>query len=223
MDTKTKLLLFLLIAIVLTKMPIAGKYFAVANTLIHEVGHQLASILTFGKPHKISLFSNTEGLAFSSHRFWLGKFITSLAGYVFSSFMACTFLFLISKGRYDIVIYIFLTILGVSMLFWVRNLYGFFWILTFSAGFVWLLWKANGPIIEYVVLLLVSIIFIESITSAFEVMYLSFKTPLQAGDATSLARHTFVIPAQIWGIFFFIQSLYFGWLGLKSFFPFLKF
>ena len=68
-------------------------------------------------------------------------------------------------------IYILLAILGISLLFWVRNIYGFFWIITFSAAFVWLLWKAKGLIIEYVVLFLVSIIFIESITSAFEIMY----------------------------------------------------
>ena len=71
-----KVLVFLILAIILTKLPIAGKYFAVANTLIHEVGHQLASILTLGKAHEIHLFSNTEGVAYSSHQFWIGKFIT---------------------------------------------------------------------------------------------------------------------------------------------------
>lgn len=222
MDTTVKVLIFLILAIILTKLPIVGKYFGVANTLIHEVGHQLASILTFGKAHKIELFANTEGLAFSSHRFWIGRFITALAGYVFASFMACTFFVLIFKGRYDIIIYILLAILAVSLLFWVRNWYGFFWMITFIGGFVWLLWKADGPIVEYVILFLVSIIFIESITSAFEIMYLSFKTPSQAGDASSLFQLTRLIPAQAWGLVFFSQSLYFGWLAMKQFLPFLK-
>ena len=222
MGVSTKIVLFIIMAILLTKLPIAGKYFAIVNTLIHEVGHQLASIITFGKAHKIQLFANTEGLAFSSHRFWIGRFITALAGYVFSSFMAAIFFFLIYKGRYDLVIYILLAILAISMIFWIRNWYGFFWILTFSAGFVWLLWKAEGPIIEYVVLFLVSILLVESITSAFGIMYLSFKVPAQAGDATSLAQLTYLIPTQIWGILFFGQSLYFGWLAMKNFFPFLN-
>lgn len=222
MGVPTKVVLFIILAAILTKLPIAGKYFACVNTLIHEVGHQLASIVTFGKAYKIQLFANTEGLSFSSHRFWIGKFITALAGYVFSSFMAAIFFFLIYKGRYDLVIYILLAILAISMIFWVRNWYGFFWILTFSTGFVWLIWKAQGPIIEYVVLSLVSILFVESITSAFGIMYLSFKTPEHAGDSTSLAQLTYLIPAQIWGILFFGQSLYFGWLAMKNFFPFLK-
>ena len=70
---------------------------------------------------------------------------------------------------------------------------------------------------------LVSIMFVESMTSAFGIMYLSFKIPTQAGDATSLAQLTYFIPAQVWGILFFGQSLYFGWVALKNFFPFLKF
>lgn len=222
MRLATKILLFLVLAFILTKLPFAGKYFAVANTLIHEVGHQLASLLTFGKAHHIQLFSNTEGIAFSSHRFWIGRFITALAGYVFASLMASIFFFLVYKERYNIIIYILITILGISLLFWVRNWYGLFWIITFSAGFVWLLMKTKGSLIKNVVLFLVSIIFIESITSAFEIMYISFIFPANAGDATSLSRLTYLIPTQVWGIFFFIQSLFFGWLAMKNFLPFNK-
>lgn len=216
----TKILVFLILAFILTKLPIVGRYFAIANTLIHEVGHQLASLLTFGKPQHIKLFSNTEGVAFTRHRFWIGKFITSLAGYVFSSFIACTFFILIFRNRYDIVIYILLAILGISLVFWVRNWYGFFWILTFSGGFAFLLWNADGPIIEYVVLFLVSIIFIESISSAYDIMYLSFKNPAAAGDAQSLSQLTYLIPTQVWGVLFFAQSLFFGWVALKNLIPF---
>jgi len=215
----TKILLFLIFAFILTKIPIAGKYFAVANTLIHEVGHQLASLLTFGKAHHIQLFSNTEGLALSSHQFWIGRFITALAGYVFASLMASIFFFLIYKSRYKIIIYILLAILGISLVFWVRNWYGLFWIITFSVGFVWMLLKTKGPVIENVILFLVSIIFIESITSAFEIMYISFTTPSDAGDASSLSRLTYLIPSQVWGILFFTQSLFFGWMAMKNFLP----
>lgn len=222
MALSTKIILFIILSIILTRLPIVGKYFAIVNTLIHEVGHQLASIITFGKAHKIKLFANTEGVAYSSHRFWIGKVLTALAGYVFSSFMAAIFFVFIYKGKFDLVIYILVAILVISLIFWVRNWYGFFWTLTFSAGFIWLLWKVEGPIIEYVVLFLVSILFVESITSAFDIMYISFKRPTQAGDATSLAQLTYLIPAQIWGIVFFSQSLYFGWLAMKNFFPFLK-
>ena len=86
MEITTKIIVYILIAILLTKLPIVGKYFALINTLIHEIGHQLASMVTFGKAHKIHLFANTEGLAFSSHRFWIGRVLTTLAGYTFLFF-----------------------------------------------------------------------------------------------------------------------------------------
>ena len=126
--------IYYLLSIILTRLPIVGKYFAIVNTLIHEVGHQLASIITFGEAHKIKLFANTEGVAYSSHRFWIGKVLTALAGYVFSSFMAAIFFVFIYKGKFDLVIYILVAILVISLIFWVRNWYGFFWTLTFSAG-----------------------------------------------------------------------------------------
>lgn len=220
MDIPIKILLWIILASIFTRLPIIGKYLAIVNTLVHEVGHQLASMMTFGKAHKIQLFSNTEGLATTSHRFWLGSVLTALAGYVFSSFLSALFFFLIYKGRYDLIVYILITILGISMIFWVRNWYGFFWVLTFSAGFIWLVWKAEAIWIENVVLFLVSILFVESITSSFEIMYLSFIAPERAGDATSLAQLTYFIPAQVWGFFFFIQSLYFSWLAMKHFFSF---
>lgn len=222
MDMKMKIITFLVIALILVNVPIAGKYFQIINTLIHEVGHQFAAIMTFGKPAEISLFSNTEGVAYSSHRFWFGKVITSLAGYVFSSFLAFFFFFLIFKGKSQYVIYILLAILAISMVFWVRNLYGVFWMLTFSAGFIWIVWKANESIVESLVLFLVSIIFIASISSAFDIMSISFKTPENSGDASNLAKFTFIIPAQIWGTFFFLQSLFFGWMSMKLFFPILR-
>ena len=127
--------------------------------------------MTFGKAHKIQLFANTEGLAISSHRFWIGRVLTTLAGYIFSSFMSASFYFLIYKGRYNLVIYILLTMLAISMFFWIGIGMVSSGFCTFSGGFVWMLWKVEGTIIENVVLFLVSILFVQSITSAFEIMY----------------------------------------------------
>ena len=208
MDMATKLLLFIVFAIILTKIPMIGKYFGIANTLIHELGHLIVSYLTFGKGHKIQLFANKEGLAFSSHRFWTGKVMTTVAGYIFSSFMAFLFYYLLFLGKYQFIIYILLLMLGMSLLFWIRNFYALFWVLTFSGGFAWLLWKADTLVIENVLLFLISIILVESITASFEIMYLSFQTAKQAGDASILANLTKIVPAQIWGIFFSSIALF---------------
>jgi Peptidase M50B-like len=215
---KISFILFVILSIILTKLPIIGKYFSIVNTLIHETGHALMALLTGGKVQKIQLFSNTEGAAWTSNPHWLGRVLTSLAGYVFSSATACLFLYFISIEKYDYILYILITILGLGLLFWIRNLYGFFWITTFCAGFGYLLWAGNATIIQYVLLFITAVIFVQSIISAFEILYLSFKDSHNAGDATNLARATYIIPAQIWGLFFFLQSLFFGWKGIELFF-----
>lgn len=214
---KKKIILFIILAVLLTQMPIIGKYFSIVNTLIHETGHSLIAIITGGKVESISLFSNTEGATLSSYRFWIGGFLTSMAGYVFSSFMAFLFMALIYKKKSGYVLTILLGILVISLLFWVRNPFGLFWIITIIIGFSIVLVKGSKTVLNYVALFITSLLLVESVTSAFEIMYLGFVSSGSAGDATNLAQLTF-IPALIWGILFFIQSLFFARLGLKRFF-----
>ncbi|MEX3623722.1 M50 family metallopeptidase [Viridibacillus arvi] len=229
------LLIFIIVAAIVSRLPIVGKYFSIINTLIHEIGHALMAIITGGKVDKIQLFANTEGTAWTSNRFWLGRVLTSAAGYVFSSFIAFAFLYsisierfeycipieklgyCISIERYELILYTLVVFLVIGLLFWIRNLYGFFWMISFTAGFAYLIWKGNDVVTEYVLLFITATILVQSIYSAWEILYLSFKSPSDAGDATNLAKSTFIIPAQVWGIFFFLQSLYFGWLGLSLF------
>lgn len=211
-------IIFVVLSILFTKLPVIGKYFSIVNTLIHETGHALMAIATGGKVAKIELFANTEGTAWTSSRSWIGRVLTSLAGYVFSSFIAFLFLYFLSIGKYDYILYILITILLLGLIFWVRNLYGFFWITTFCAGFGYLIWNGNAAFIQYVLLFITSVIFVQSVISAFEILYLSFKNSRDAGDATNLARTTIIIPAQIWGIFFFLQSLFCAWKGIKFYF-----
>lgn len=209
---------FVVLSILLTKLPRIGNYFSVVNTLVHEEGHAIAAILTEGKVHKIKLFSNTEGLAQTAHPNWIGKFVTSLSGYVFSSFIAFLFLYLISIEQYYWVLFIIIAMLLLGLLFWIRNLFGFFWIITFCTGFGFLIWYGNTIVVLCVILFITATILVQSIHSAFQILHLSFKRPDEAGDATNLAEATFIIPAQLWGIFFFLQSLYFGWKGIQAFF-----
>lgn len=96
-------------------------------------------------------------------------------------------------------------------------MYGFLWVLTVGAVFAGLFWLDNPVITENVLLFVTAIIFVESITSTVEILILSFKTPKDAGDATSLAKTTFLIPAQVWGILFVAQSLFVAWYGITNF------
>lgn len=215
---RKKIILFIILAVILTQMPIIGKYFSIVNTLIHETGHSIIAIVTGGRVESVSLFSNTEGATLSSYQYWIGGFLTGVAGYVFSSFMAFLFMILIYKRKSGYVLSILLGILLVSLLFWIRNPFGLFWVITVIIGFSFVLVKGSKTVLNYVALFITSLLLVESVTSAFEIMYLGFVSSGSAGDATNLAKLTLIIPTQVWGILFFIQSLFFARLGLRKFF-----
>ncbi|WP_394219040.1 M50 family metallopeptidase [Halobacillus trueperi] len=217
---KLQVLSALILALLLTQLPVVGKYFAILNTMIHESGHSLMALITGGEVRRISLLPNTSGFALTGHTSWIGQVLTSMAGYFFASFFAFVFFFLISRGQYNWMIYILMAFLAINLLFWVRNVYGLFWILTFGAGFLWLLRTGHEQVVQYVLLFLASLVLVESVTSAFEVMWISFVSPGQAGDAANLARATKFIPAPLWGLAFFVQSLYFALLSIKRVFHF---
>lgn len=210
-----KSVFFLLVAYILIQIPIIGNYIAVINTLIHESGHALIALFG-GNVERISLFMNAEGVTYSKQSTWIGSFFTSMAGYVFSSFMAFLSFWLIGKKKYTILIDILLGFIVMNLIFWVRNPYGLFWLCSFGLIFLLLLIKGSPNIINNLLLLIASILLVDSIKSAYEILLISLVDPGAAGDASNLAHITVLIPAQLWGIFFFIQAVWFGFIGLKK-------
>jgi hypothetical protein len=209
-----KFFVFLLIAIILSSAPIIGNYVKVINTVVHESGHAIIALFG-GDVQRISLFSNTEGVTYSRQSTWVGSFFTSMAGYVFSSLFAFLSFWLIGKKYYRIFIGIIILLISLNLIFWVRNLYGIFWLVTFGAAFVFLLLKGNQLVIQSCLLLIASILLVQSVSSAYDILLISFLSPQSAGDAGNLAKLTGFIPVQIWGTFFFAQALLFSYIGLK--------
>lgn len=210
-----KFFLFIGISIILTQVPIIGNYVRVINTVVHESGHAFIALLG-GEVHSISLFANTEGVTYISTSSWFGAFFSGAAGYVTSSVLAFIAFWLISRKKYKILISILVGLILLNLIFWVRNIYGIFWLLSFGALFLLLLFKGSANLVQNCLLLIASILLVESISSSFTILFLSFTQPHAAGDATGLAESTLFIPAQYWGTSFFALSLLFCWVGYKS-------
>ncbi len=58
-------------------------------------------------------------------------------------------------------------------------------------------------------LLIASVLLVESASTAYDIFIISLIQPHAAGDATNLAQLTVFIPAQEWGGFFFTTSNFF--------------
>jgi hypothetical protein len=204
-------LIFFVIALIATRTPVIGKYFRSINTMNHENGHSFSSLLTGGVVHRIDLFANTEGVATTGSRWWLGRVITSLAGYPYASFMAYIFYYFLLSEKYDLLFYGLAVIVILNLILWVRNLYGIIWLISLISLLGGLHYVGNEQYIEYSLLFIGSILLVDSIASALVIFILSLKNPNDAGDTTNLKNST-LISARFWGLLFLSQSLWFGYL-----------
>ncbi len=195
-------------AFLICRIPKVGVYLRCLNTLVHEVGHAIFSLLTSGSVERIELFGDTSGAAYTKSKNFFGKLFVPLAGYPVASFAGFGAFWLLENGKQDIFIYILGGISALSLILWVRNGYGIFWISTFSI-LLFCVWYFEIPALSfYFCYFFACILAIESLYSSLVILYLSMENPKGSGDAANLRKLTF-IPAVVWGILFGAQALYF--------------
>lgn len=202
------------VAFLLPKIPLVGKFFNIINTVIHESGHAFMAVLLGVKVDRIKIFSNTAGEAWTVKTPVKGVFV-SLAGYLFSSLMAYVCFYLLSCGYEDwIVIGLSVWFLAV-LAFWIRNTYGAIWVLLFSALNAFLVfYLKNDQALQIAAWFYALMILIESVWSTFVLLKIAIMSPNEAGDAKNLEAATHV-PAVIWSLVFVAFSLWMAYLALK--------
>ncbi|MDC3416015.1 M50 family metallopeptidase [Aquibacillus salsiterrae] len=210
------LIIYIFLAFLLCRIPLVGVYVRLINTVVHEIFHVLVAKLTGGKGYRISLQPDTSGQALVSSSSWLSTIFTAYAGYTGSSIMAFVIFYLLSENYYVAVICLFFGLLLLSALLWIRNFFGVSWALSLAAILGFLLYYEQKDIFIPLAYMIASVILIESVYSALQVMIISFRSPSQAGDAASLQKLT-LIPAFLWGMLFFIQALYIGYKTIVNF------
>lgn len=183
-----------------------GLVFRLVNTLVHELGHVLMSVMTRGKVYKIELFSNAGGEAQTGSGKWGAKVLTSLAGYPFASLVSLLFVYLVSIDKSYIVVYLLVALLVGSIIFYVRNMFGLFWSISFLSLVLVMDSFASVGMMEGFILFIIAVMLVESVASALYILYLSIYNRMESGDAKNLAEFT-KIPSMFYGIFFSSQAL----------------
>ncbi|WP_052712180.1 M50 family metallopeptidase [Domibacillus indicus] len=202
-------IIFIIAAVLLIYIPVAGKYFRLLNTLLHEIGHVLASLVCGGGIYQVRLFWDTSGAAYTTYSHRLAAIITSLAGYPFASVSAFAAYWGLRHGYTEWLYGGLFAVLGASMVLWVRNWFGFIWLAAFLAGTMAVYLYASETIQQAYVSLVAAVLLVESVRSSWVILFLSIKFPKNAGDASTLKKST-GISSRIWGLLFFLQALYFG-------------
>lgn len=198
------IIVWTLLFLLLRYKPI-GSVLRPINTMFHETGHALMTLLFSGKVVQINLFHDS-GVAFTAVSSWFGRFMVSLAGYPFASMAAWLQFYFYSKGMSYVCLYVYLGTAVINLLLWVRNSYGIIWLLLFIAlNSCALYFKWEEPVC-LMLFIFNSVLLLQSVWTALYLLYLCADDPKQAGDAANLRSMTF-LPAVIWGAFFCLFAL----------------
>ncbi|PGK52440.1 hypothetical protein CN918_32155 [Priestia megaterium] len=196
------LIFFFLINLV----PSVRRFLRITSTMFHELGHALMALLCSGKLHRIYLYQNGSGAAITSNSNWLSRFLTSIAGYPFEVFIVLLFTVLMSFNKIEVLLYILFGTTLFSLLF-IRNLFGWLWVIIIGSLSVFALVGTSPTWVFYFAFFLVANMMVETIYSSVSICWQSYKYPKNAGDATSLA-HLTKLPALLWGVLFLGFTIY---------------
>jgi len=210
-----QLVIYMILALIISHLPIIGRYISMINTLIHENGHALAALLVNGKVYSIKLFQNTSGEAVTGRRGWFSSIVISYAGYTFSSVVVYICFMLLNKGLFIGILYGFLVIASLNLLLWIRNIYGVCWLVSFILLCGWIIYSEQAGLQTFFAYFLSCILLIQSVSSAFQIFMLSIVQRKSAGDASSLANYT-KLPAVLWGFLFFLQATYVAYIAIRD-------
>lgn len=200
-----KIALLSIAVLILLFIPYIGEVLRTFNTMIHESGHAAVTSIFNGEVEEIELYANTEGVTTTRNGGFVAKFLTSISGYISTSLAIIGMVWLIKRKKYAFFYASIMLLTFINLVFWVRNLYGFVWVISLLAILGFILYKKKEWIDKalYAMLLIVTV---DATRSVIDILMLSINTPKDAGDATGLASLT-LIPAIVWGIFFVVQHV----------------
>lgn len=213
--------ILLAIAILLSRIPVLGKYFRSINTLVHEAGHAFVTLLLSGEIIAVNLFADTSGSTVTKAKSKIAQSLIALAGYPFSALSGWLFLFLLSKGYNLYILFILTSIALIIMILSLKNMYGLFWAGTFVVLNLLLIYFNNQTVIYIFAAFYALVIFTDAVISSFILLVLAIKQPKKAGDATNLQKTT-KIPAAVWAIILLAFTLFISWLSILHYFPSVK-
>ncbi|MCR2803360.1 M50 family metallopeptidase [Paenibacillus soyae] len=203
-----------LIVLFLTRFVPFSAFFRNVNTLVHELSHAAAALLLQGKVMEIHLYADQSGVTLT--RFSEGWMLIpiGLAGYAGASLFAALLFDLYRRERLRTGLSFIVIMAVLALVLFVRNGYGIAWCAGFSVVTALIAFLAPRWLQKGYYLLIAFLCLVESVVSAFVILYLSFTSPAQAGDAASLSQTT-MLPAAVWGLMFAIFSVWCARIALS--------
>ncbi|WP_166240888.1 M50 family metallopeptidase [Paenibacillus turpanensis] len=200
-------ILFLVGSAFLTRLLPFHPFFRNLNTMIHEFGHALATLLLSGDVMYIHLYEDHSGLTLSQVTAGWRLIPVALAGYFTASLFGVYLFRCYAKGQIRRGLAVITVLAVLSLLLFVRNGFGVLWLIGFiGLNFMFMLFPSRTITTGYF-LLLAFLTLEEAVYSSVDLLLLSWLRPDAAGDATNLAVHTGTSPV-LWSVLFVVVALW---------------
>lgn len=177
--------------------------FRLFTTWVHECGHALAAVLVGGQVNAITIAPDSSGLTRSLvPEGRLARGLVASAGYLGAALVGCL---LMAATRVERLAHRVLQALGtlmlLSLVLWMRNLFGAAVVLTWGAALIALARRGIGPAPRFALGLLAIQV---GLNSVYDIRVLF----LQGGpsDAATMAE-LFLIPAWIWAAAWIVTAV----------------
>jgi len=203
LDVSAMTLAILVLAAAVLAIPRATwQWFGLFTTLVHELGHAVAALLTGRVVHGIRIRRNHSGEALSSGRGGFGPVLSGFFGYPAPAIVGLAQLWSVVNGYTALALLVGGAMLVLTLLV-IRNLFGVL-VVAVSAGASVALWFFATPDVQGFALLVLAIaLLVGSVRGLATVVgvHLRRRDQLQTSDAWLLYRRT-GIPSPVWLVLF---------------------
>lgn len=189
MSNTTFILIYLAAALVISRLPFLRVYFSLCNTLMEEIFHVCACVVSKdGSSSKIKLFKDGSGQSTGNVHSKILRAILGYIGFTCTLFIAIGLFYLVSISNYELIIYLFIGLLVISIILWIRNGFGILWALSFIVMLALPLYYRFEMIVMHAALFLSSMILVQSVINALKIVGHSFKGGESFSPKTVLAK-----------------------------------
>ncbi|WP_010272953.1 M50 family metallopeptidase [Paenibacillus senegalensis] len=209
-------IVFLVICAFFTRMIPYTSFFRNFNTMIHEFGHAITTLVLSGRVLNIELYADHSGVTRSAVAESWKLIPIGLSGYLIASLFAWFLFAMDYKNKQKLGLVVMTTIAAISLVFFVRNEFGIWWLIGFIVLNVIMIMFARGNFERIYYLIIAFLTLEESVFSAFSLVIYAYNDPAHAGDA-ALLREATGLPAMLWALVFTVFALWCAMKGLSLF------
>lgn len=185
-------------AVALSVPRVTWRYFGLFVTVVHELGHAFAGLMTGRLITGIKLNKDQSGTTHSIGRPGLGAVWSGFWGYPAPAVVGAALVWASINGWSSAALSVGTIVIVLTLLF-IRNFTGILIILACAAASWVLAWYAPGPLLGYITLALGIALLVGGIRDWINVVSVHFvrRNEISSSDAYILFRQT-MIPSPIW-------------------------